>query len=471
MTSPTHAHVLVIDDDANTLASLSRAFRLAGHEATVCDSAARALDLVRGARFDLIFSDVVMPGKDGLSLLEDLKREGIATPVILISGQANIEMAVRATRLGALDFLEKPISTDKLLVTVENALKLSRLENENRELRGRLGRHELVWTGRVMQQLMAQIDRVAASETRVAILGETGTGKELVARTLHDRSPRRAGPFVTLNCAAVPSELIESELFGHEKGSFTGATSLHTGKFEQAAGGTLFLDEIGDMPLGMQAKLLRVLEEGEIERVGGDRPISVDVRVVVATHRDLDDDVRRNAFRADLFHRIYVFPIHLPPLRERREDIPSLAAHFAKQIAAQNGWKPKSFAAAALDGLARYAWPGNVRELRNVVERLLLIAADDPVTLADLEQALPGAGALSSSSSPSGAAEANGPHSGAGTLAERVESFERALLIDELSRHNHHMTNTARALGLERSHLYKKCQQLGIDLRSIRKSE
>src|ERR1700691_1695624 len=282
------AHVLVIDDDANTLASLSRAFRLAGHEATVCDSAARALDLVRGARFDLIFSDVVMPGKDGLSLLEDLKREGIATRVILIGGKANIEMAVRATRLGALDFLEKPISTDKLLVTVENALKLSRLENENRELRGRLGRHELVWSGRAMQQLMAQIDRVAASETRVAILGETGTGKELVARTLHDRSPRSGKPFVTLNCAAVPAELIESELFGHEKGSFTGATGRHIGKFEQAAGGTLFLDEIGDMPLGMQAKLLRVLEEGEIERVGGDRPISVDVRVVVATHRDLE---------------------------------------------------------------------------------------------------------------------------------------------------------------------------------------
>jgi DNA-binding NtrC family response regulator len=466
MTAATKAHVLVIDDDANTLASLSRAFRLAGHEATVCDSAVRALDLVRGARFDLIFSDVVMPGKDGLSLLEDLKREGIATPVILISGQANIEMAVRATRLGALDFIEKPISTDKLLVTVENALKLSRLENENRELRGRLGRHELVWSGRAMQQLMAQIDRVAASETRMAILGETGTGKELVARTLHDRSPRSGKPFVTLNCAAVPAELIESELFGHEKGSFTGATGRHIGKFEQAAGGTLFLDEIGDMPLAMQAKLLRVLEEGEIERVGGDRPISVDVRVVVATHRDLEDAVRRNTFRADLFHRVYVFPIHLPALRDRREEIPALAAHFAKQIAAQNGWKPKTFEAAALDGLARYGWPGNVRELRNVIERLLLVSNGESVTTADLEQALPAAGG---GPAPAGAPVAEVAR--AGTLAERVESFERALLIEELSRHNHHMTNTAKALGLERSHLYKKCQQLGIDLRSLRKPE
>jgi DNA-binding NtrC family response regulator len=469
MTPATKVHVLVIDDDANTLAVLSRAFRLAGHEATVCDSAARALELVRGAHFDLIFSDVVMPGKDGLSLLEDLKREGIATPVILISGQANIEMAVRATRLGALDFLEKPISTDKLLVTVENAMKLSRLENENRELRGRLGHRELIWSGHAMQQLMAQIERVAASETRVAILGETGTGKELVARTLHDRSPRHAGPFITLNCAAVPSELIESELFGHEKGSFTGAAGRHIGKFEQAAGGTLFLDEIGDMPLNMQAKLLRVLEEGEIERIGGDRPIRVDVRVIVATHRDLEDAVRRNAFRADLFHRVYVFPIQLPPLRDRREDIPALAAHFAKQVAVQNGWKPKALDAAALDGLARYPWPGNVRELRNVIERLLLVATADPITAADLEQALPGAGGVSAAAS--GAPVAGGAPASRGTLAERVEAFERALLIEELRRNDHHMTKTAKALGLERSHLYKKCQQLGIDLRALRESE
>ncbi len=285
------AHLLVIDDDPNTLASLSRAFRLAGYEATVADNAGRALDLVRGGHFDLILSDVVMPGKDGLSFLEDLKRDGVATPVIMISGQANIEMAVRATRLGALDFLEKPLSTEKLIVTVENALRLTRLEQENRDLRQRLGKHELVWSGAVMDRLIKQIERVAASETRVCIVGETGTGKELVARALHERSPRHAGPFVTLNCAAVPAELIESELFGHEKGAFTGATGRHVGKFEQAGGGTLFLDEIGDMPLPMQAKLLRVLEEGEVERVGGDRPIAVDARVVVATHRNLEEMV------------------------------------------------------------------------------------------------------------------------------------------------------------------------------------
>src|SRR5579871_2410599 len=259
--------LLVVDDDPNTLASLARAFRLAGHEAVVCDHADRALELARSQRFDMILSDVVMPGKDGLVLLAELKAAGITTPVVMVSGPANVEMAVRATRLGSIDFLEKPLSTDKLLVTVANTVKLAQLEDENRRLKQRAGKQEMVWKSVAMQTVMAKIDRVAASETRVAILGETGTGKELVARTLHDKSTRRSGPFITLNCAAVPSELIESELFGHEKGSFTGAASRHLGKFEQAHGGTLFLDEIGDMPAVMQAKLLRVLEEGEIERV------------------------------------------------------------------------------------------------------------------------------------------------------------------------------------------------------------
>ena len=239
----------------------------------------------------MVLSDVVMPGKDGLSLLEDLKAQGAAVPVVMISGQANIEMAVRATRLGAIDFLEKPLSTDKLLLTIDNVLRMKRLEEENRQLRQRVGKHEIVHSGEAMRRVMAQVERVAASETRVCILGETGTGKELIARALHDRSPRREGPFVTLNCAAVPAELIESELFGHEKGSFTGAVTRHLGKFEQAHRGTLFLDEIGDMPAVMQAKLLRVLEEKQVERIGGDRSIPVDVRVIVATHRNLDEMV------------------------------------------------------------------------------------------------------------------------------------------------------------------------------------
>jgi len=452
--------LLLIDDDPNTLASLSRAFRLAGYEAAVCDSAARALEIIRAERFDLIFSDVVMPGKDGISLLEDLKAGGVTTPVVMISGQANVETAVRATRLGAVDFLEKPLSTEKLLVTIENVLRLRHLEDENRDLRRRLGKHEIIWSGPAMERLMAQVERVAASESRVAIQGETGTGKELIARAIHEKSGRHAGPFVTLNCAAVPAELIESELFGHEKGSFTGAAARHIGKFEQAAGGTLFLDEIGDMPLAMQSKLLRVLEGGEIERIGGDKPIAVDARVVVATHRNLEDMVKQGTFRPDLYHRIYVFPVVLPPLRERAEEIPALAEYFAAQVASQNGWRPKHFSPESIPVLQRYAWPGNVRELRNVVERVLLLSTSEAITAEEVNLALPAAhnGDIASST-------------GSGPLGTRLEAFEREVLLAELRRHHHHMTNTARALGLERSHLYKKCQQLGIDVQAERKSE
>jgi two-component system, NtrC family, nitrogen regulation response regulator NtrX len=463
------AHILIIDDDANTLASLARAFRLAGHEATVCDNAARALELAKAERFDLILSDVVMPGKDGITLLEDLKSAGIAVPAVMMSGQATIEMAVRATRLGASDFLEKPISTEKLLLTVDNALRLTRLEEENRDLKRRLGRHHIIWASPAMREVMAQVEHVAAGETRVCIRGETGTGKELVARTLHEKSARRGGPFVSLNCAAIPAELMESELFGHEKGSFTGAASRHLGKFEQAHRGTLFLDEIGDMPVAMQAKLLRVLEEGEIERVGGDKPMAVDVRVLVATHRNLEQQVRQGGFREDLYHRVVVFPIFLPPLRERPEDIRVLAEHFARQLADQNNWKLKTFSDEAIAALEKYLWPGNVRELRNVIERVLLLSRADVIDAATVERALPQSLAASASGGSAVSLE-----SGAylnGTLAQRVEIFERETLLAELKRHHHHMTNTAKSLGLERSHLYKKCQQLGIDLRSIRQSD
>jgi len=453
---PQKAHLLIVDDEANTLASLSRAFRLAGHEATLCDNAAKALELAKSHPFDLILSDVVMPGKDGLSLLEDLKTQEVSTPVVMMSGQAHIDMAVRATKPGALDFLEKPISTDKLLLTVENVLKLQRLESENRQLRQRLGKHEIVWTGETMRKLIAQLDRVSTSETRVCILGETGTGKELVARTLHDRSARASGPFVAVNCAAVPAELIESELFGHEKGSFTGAAGRHLGKFEQAGHGTLFLDEIGDMPLAMQTKLLRVLEEGEIERIGGDKPVPVDVRVLVATHRNLDALVAEGKFRRDLFHRIYVFPVLLPPLRERKEDIPALIEHFAQQVCAQNNWKPVPFTPEAIATLQAYSWPGNVRELRNVVERAMLSATEGVVDLTTVEFCLP-----ANLPSAPGA-------SGSGELADRVQAFERQVILSELKRHHNNVTSAAKSLGLERSHLYKKAEQLGIDMRALR---
>jgi len=457
MTLPQKAHLLIVDDEPNTLASLSRAFRLEGHEATVCDNAAKALELAAARPFDLILSDVVMPGKDGLALLEELKTQGVPTPVVMMSGQAHIEMAVRATRLGALDFLEKPISTEKLLLTVENALKLGRLERQNRDLERRLGKHEIVSTGATMRRVMAQVDRVAASETRVCIFGETGTGKELVARTLHERSARAAAPFITMNCAAVPAELIESELFGHEKGSFTGAAARHLGKFEQAQHGTIFLDEIGDMPLTMQAKLLRVLEEGEVERIGGDRAIAVDIRVVVATHRDLEALTREGKFRQDLFHRIYVFPLRLPPLRDRREDIPALVEHFVAQVSATNNWKPTKFTADAIAALQQHTWPGNIRELRNAVERLMLLTTSNEVTAETVALALP-----ASAGSPEAAFAGSGP------LAERVRAFERQTILAELKRNHNQISNTARALGLERSHLYKKAEQVGIDLKAVR---
>lgn len=456
------ADILVVDDEANTLASLSRAFRLAGHEATVCDNAARALELAKARPFDLILSDVVMPGTDGLALLEDLRANGVMTPVVMMSGQAHIQMAVRATQLGALDFLEKPISTDKLLLTVENALKIRRLEAENRDLRRRVGKHELVWAGETMRRVMAQMDRVAASETRVCIYGETGTGKELAARTIHEKSARAGGPFVTLNCAAIPSELIESELFGHEKGSFTGAAQRHIGKFEQAHRGTLFLDEIGDMPLTLQTRLLRVLEESEVERIGGDRPVAVDVRVLVATHRNLEEMVEAGSFRRDLYHRVVVFPITLPPLRERREDIPALVEYFAKQICAQNGWKRIPILPEAMEALQQLPWKGNIRELRNAVERVLLMAGD-VVDSETVSAAMQGGGRNAAS------AQASVAPAGEGPLASRVAEFERAAVLAELERNHRHVTNTAKALGLERSHFYKKCQQLGISLNQVGK--
>jgi two-component system nitrogen regulation response regulator NtrX len=379
---------------------------------------------------------------------------------VMMSGQATVDMAVRATKLGAIDFLEKPLSTERLLLTVENALRLKRLEQENRDLRARVGRHEIVWRSEPMRRVMAQVARVAAGESRVCILGETGTGKELIARAVHDGSARSTASFVTLNCASVPGELIESELFGHEKGAFTGAVVRHIGKFEQAHKGTLFLDEIGDMPAVMQAKLLRVLEEGEVERVGGSGTTRVDVRVVVATHRNLEEQVRTGAFRQDLFHRIYVFPLVLPPLRERPGDIATLIEYFGARICEANGWKTKPFTAAAIELLEQYPWPGNVRELRNVVERLLLLA-DEQVDEDLVREALP-------RSSSSAAAVSS---TGSGPLQSRVEAFERATILAELENSRHNMTETAKVLGLERSHLYKKCAQLGMRVKQLRNTE
>jgi len=459
---PRKAHLLIVDDDPNTLASLARAFRLAGHEATVSDNATRALELLRSDQFDLILSDVVMPGKSGLELLEDLKKTGIKTPIVLISGQANIEMAVHATKLGALDFLEKPLTTDKLLVTVENALRLGRLEDENRELRQRLGKHELVGSGPAMAKLRAQIDRVAASETRVCILGETGTGKELVARAIHEKSPRHENAFVTLNCAAVPAELIESELFGHEKGAFTGAAAKHLGKFEQADGGTLFLDEIGELPLAIQAKLLRVLEEKRFERVGGTQSIDVDLRIIVATNRDLQKQVQEKLFRDDLYFRVSTVPITIPPLRERGNDVLLLANHFLEKFSREFTKPGLELSEEARQLLLHYPWPGNVRELQNTMERAVILA--DGVTIhADalqLPSTRPDAANLPGGMLPE-------KFNWEGTL-EQVTSraaahVEKALLETTMSECKWNKTRAAEKLGITPKTLLAKLRAAGLE--------
>jgi len=453
--------VLIVDDDPNTLAQLSRAFRMEGLEAVVADSAEKALQRLRENHLDAVVSDVVMPGTSGLELLEAIRRERPDLPVVMISGQATIEMAVRATRSGAVDFLEKPVSAQKLLVTVENAVRLRRLEDENRELRRQVGEGDLLFRSATMRRVAEQIEMVAPTESAVCILGETGVGKELVARAIHRASPRREGPFVQLNCAAVPAELIESELFGHEKGSFTGAISRHTGKFEAAERGTLFLDEIGDMPAPMQAKLLRVLEQREFQRIGSTRVLAADVRVVAATNKDLRRLIAAGQFREDLYHRIYVFPIAVPPLRERLDDVPLLAEHFAREIAQRNNWREARLAPEALERLARYSWPGNVRELRNVVERALILARGGEITGALVDEL------LGPAPSAAPAASSRSTYRG-GSLKDTLEQLERQVVLDALQSHAYNITQTARALGLERSHLYKKCQQLGIDLASLR---
>jgi DNA-binding NtrC family response regulator len=448
--------ILIVDDDAGTLASLSRAFALEGYTALTASSGGRALERLDEEHVDAILTDVVMPEMDGLQFLAAAREKAPQIPVILMSGQASLETAVKATRLGALDFVEKPVGLDRLLLTLRNALQLDRLQRENAELK-RYWQDELALIGdsAVMAAVRARVERVAAADASILILGENGTGKELIARAIHELSPRRAQPFVKMNCAAIPAELMETELFGHEKGAFSGAVAQRRGRFEQADGGTLFLDEIGDMPAPMQAKLLRVLQDGEITRVGGAGIIKVDVRVLSATNQDLDGLLSGGRFREDLYYRINTVSIHLPPLRDRAGDIPALAAHFAAAASRRNHWKPRTLSADAVALLRQQPWKGNVRELRNVVERVLILSDADPVGADDVRQALPGgAGAGASTTVPS-----DGP------LAGLVDQYEREVIRQRLKQMGGHVTNAARSLGLERSHLYKKCKHLGIDIR------
>jgi DNA-binding NtrC family response regulator len=447
--------ILIVDDDQGTLASLSRAFALEGYTALTASSAARALERLGEEPVDAVLSDVVMPEMDGLEFLAQARQRAPHVPFILMSGQASLETAVKATRMGALDFVEKPVGLDRLLLTLRNALRLDHLERENRELqRFWLDEVSLIGDTPPMRGLRSLIERAAPSDVPILVLGENGTGKELVARAIHELSARRGQPFVRMNCAAVPSELVESELFGHEKGAFSGAIAQRRGRFEQADGGTLFLDEIGDMPPAMQAKLLRVLQDGEIARVGGAGEIRVDVRLISATNKDIDVLVAQERMRPDLYYRINTLTIRTPALRDRPGDVPALAAHFAEAACRRNHWKPRRLSIAAVELLQQQPWRGNVRELRNVVERVLILSDDDPIGPEDVRSALP-------PPSPDGRPAASGD----GPLRDLVDAYEREVIRERLRQMGGHVTNAARSLGLERSHLYKKCKQLGLDIR------
>ncbi len=448
-----HAHLLVVDDEPSILTTLQKALTLEGYTVDVAGGVKVADDKLKKRTYDLCLFDVMLPDGDGLTLLSNLRAAKSDVPVIMMSGHATIDTAVRATRLGAMSFLEKPINTDALLIAVETALRLERAESEARELRAASGRAgELVGEGVAIRKLVEQIGRAAKSSASVLVTGERGTGKELVARAIHQLSPRAKGPLEKLNCAALPSELIESELFGHEAGAFTGATKQRRGKFERASGGTLFLDEVGDMPLPMQAKLLRVLQEREIERVGGNETIKVDTRVVAATNRDLVAACESGAFRADLYDRLNVVPLHIAPLRARREDIPTLARHFLELAAKANDRPGIRFEQDGIEVLANYSFPGNVRELKNLIERLVILTPDDVIRGADVRTCLPGGAPV----------KATGLFRPGVPFRVLVEEAERQIIQDALAHHGGQMAATARGLDLERSHLYKKSRALGL---------
>jgi DNA-binding NtrC family response regulator len=448
-----HHHLLVVDDEAAILSTLKRVLSLEGYSVDVAGGVAVALQKIERCNYDLALLDVALPDGNGIELLEKLRASGQTMPVLMMSGHASVDVAVRATKLGASDFLEKPLNTDRLLLLIDNTLRLVRAEAEALELRCQTGvSSELIGDGAAMATLRDQIARCAPAEATVIIRGERGTGKELVARAIHAQSKRATGPLEKLNCAAVPRELIESELFGHEAGAFTGATKQRRGKFERASGGTLFLDEVGDMPLSMQTKLLRVLQERELERVGGDETIRIDVRVVAATNCDLEEACESGEFRPDLYDRLNVLPLEIPPLRARREDIAQLARHFLEVARAINDRPAMTLTDEAILALTEYSFPGNVRELRNLVERLVILTPGDAID----EHAVAGCLGVSHAKRASGVYRPGIP------FRVLVEDCERTIVEEAIRHHNGQMAATARGLGLERSHLYKKCKALGL---------
>lgn len=451
--------ICIVDDEPGILKTLSELLEDEGYQVTSAKSGVDALDVIRQDPPDLVFLDIWMPDLDGLEVLKRVRQQFPNMLVIVMSGHGSIETAVQATKLGAYDYLEKPLDSEKITILVRNALHQRKLEEENLNFRIQVERHlQLVGDSSVMNKLREQIAAAAPTHSRVLIFGENGTGKELVARSIHRQSLRHQRPFVEVNCAAIPETLIETELFGHERGAFTGAVAQKRGKFDSADGGTLFLDEIGDMSLATQAKLLRVLQEQQFTRVGGNKLIKVNVRVIAASNKDLRQEIEKGNFREDLYYRVNVLPIEVPSLRARREDIPTLTRHFLKIHAEEQGVKLKEITTGALNVLARHEWPGNIRELRNQVERLMIMVPKTPIDVADVLPFMPG--------SPAGSATWVSPMEAFDSLREARNAFERDYIATRLRENGWKISKTAEDLKIERSHLHRKIKSLKVELRS-----
>jgi two-component system, NtrC family, nitrogen regulation response regulator NtrX len=458
------SRILVIDDESAIRDSLRMTLEYEGYECVLAATGQEGLALAEREAPDLVLLDVKMPGMDGLEVLERLRAMNDALPVIVVSGHGTISTAVEATKKGAFDFIEKPFASERVLVSLRNALDQRRLRDENRTLKRAVEvRHQMIGDSAALKQVMAAVGRAAPTTATVLIQGESGVGKELVARTIHRNSLRSRERFVQVNCAAIPEELIESELFGHEKGSFTGATEKQMGKFEQADRGTIFLDEVGDMSAKTQAKVLRVLQEGEVERLGSARTIKVDVRVIAATNKNLEEEIEKGTFREDLYFRLAVIPIFVPPLRERPEDVPLLVRHYMDYFCRENNVRPRRITQAALDALQRYRWKGNIRELRNTVERMMIMSPAETIDLADLPGGVRNPGSLPASTSSRPAASADAP---GGTLREFKDNAERAFLVTKLRENGWNISKTAEVIDTPRSNLYKKLEQYQISQES-----
>jgi len=446
------SNILIVDDEKNIRRSLEMICSGEGYGVKTAADGDEALKHLDAGGIDLVLLDIVMPKTDGLQLLKQLHADYPEVTVIMISGQATVQNAVTATKEGAYDFIEKPISKEKLLIAIENALKNRRLQRENLELRQQVaGKYEMIGESRAMKEVLDQISRVAPTNGRVLIFGESGTGKELIARAIHENSSRKNGAFIKVNCAAIPEELIESELFGSEKGAYTGAHQTRDGKFTLADGGTLFLDEVGDMSLKVQAKVLRVLQEGEFEKVGGHKTEKVDVRVLAATNKDLDQEVKAGRFREDLLFRLNVVPLFSPPLRRRKDDLPLLIEHFIESYSHENGYRKKQLTAAAMETLRAYDWPGNIRELRNVVERLMIMTSADTIDVDDLPTNIQSPTAQTALKIEAGM-----------TLKEMKDSLEREYIISVLKRTKWNISQAAKELDIDRTNLHKKIKYFGL---------